>query len=60
MNKGNNNYSHDIYELYTMEEEVLFVAEEIAKLGNKVLWENIEKVNLNCIFKTQTDKKVPL
>lgn len=35
-------------------------AEEIAKLYNRVLWENIEKVNLNCIFQTQTDKKIPL
>lgn len=42
INKGNNNYSHDIYELYTMEEEVLFVAEEIAKLiDKKVPLENI-------------------
>ena len=37
-----NNYSHNIYELNTMEEEVLFVAEEISKLIEKnISLENI-------------------
>ena len=42
IDKTYNNYSHDIYEFNTMEDEVLFVAEEISKLiSNNISLEHI-------------------
>ena len=61
INKPNNNYNHEIYEIDTIENEVLFVANKINELINKgILITNIYLTNLNDEYKKLIKKIFPM